>query len=1027
MPLSYDRKFTIGRGSELLYNEDLHYNYEAIRHILDTPKGKDATPTAKLDGALWLDKKKNELNTYVKPSNTWKNVFAEKFQIVDQITNELPPDHPVLGQLWIYNDVLMYYDGANWKPVKALEQDGSQFNLSVFENFSLVSPLWRIGNTILEDKLIYEFEDKERKYLQAKLDYAADSDMKGENKKWEYGHHCNIDDITLSSIIPDGKAQLLVPNIDVDRVFIDNDLNHAYDAPTKVCIEYPRKFLLHKTPSLVHVNPGRLTKITKRLVKIDRDNPLIKISAHNTEFYGFHGGDVHGDFLRPTAIVEEGYHPPRYDENGRLVIEKNDKVRREQDYEVMSNGIYLSYNASQHYDYILAISYEFSWFKSTGKLNHISNQSDSTTFYIQDYLGPMNVFVDGYNLEDPEYEEDNMSQVITVKHDVTKNEIGMMNTPFREYGFIRQIDLSYRGVIKTLREYKQPLVFVNGEAMSPTSLEFDGNYIYVAGTRLNMVWSVVDLYDNEKGAPMWFQYGIVNKTDADGNPAIEYDPSIVKNENSLIVFIDGLLVKKEDVKRKGVDGTLTVPSLKAGQEYIIIDDPTHRLYDETKIQPALPVGHLSESLVYLNGKLICNDTAVVTTESVEQLSEPAYAEKNTQGEVRFFVWSDLDHAAGEYRIWDEIEQVWKVLPAENVAEVESFVHSYENSVRAIKYNIPVSSDDDIQIYAFNYANAIEHPLIIRNIPYDFQEYDKTYSEWMKALEDGNDEAEVAARMKLDLARTERKDFKIKENYIPNIGSLSVWVNGVRQYDVIEWATGDGFSLPARTAGIVTYVIENPEKGATQVAQRDVLTYKNIVPNTVNVYRTGMPLYPGRVKLYIDGVRQPQDAYTILDNYTLLINDKKVMLIGSKNNYPDEPFIEEDGSVSTIHHTAADRILVEVTQDFDRQENHIYLDDKTSYEVSIEKYDLPIDMLEASDEIMIFVNGLFFGMRNLIGYMKDRYRGCIRLLDSDIVSRITSDPLYTYLKSNPKDMRLYKSTHDGKEYKPRTKEMLFDWR
>ena len=86
----------------------------------------------------------------------------------------------------------------------------------------------------------------------------------------------------------------------------------------------------------------------------------------------------------------------------------------------------------------------------------------------------------------------------------------------------------------------------------------------------------------------------------------------------------------------------------------------------------------------------------------------------------------------------------------------------------------------------------------------------------------------------------QKVFNIKDSYIPNIGSLSVWVNGIRQYDVIEFLDGTGFELPEPVTGVVTYVIERPEKGATTVATREILSEKNVVPNTINVYKTTKP-------------------------------------------------------------------------------------------------------------------------------------------------------------------------------------------
>ena len=75
LTLPYDRKFNKGRQSELFYNEDLSKNYEAIRHLLDTPTEEKGTPDAKIDGALWLNLKENALKRYHK--NTGK-IYSQK-------------------------------------------------------------------------------------------------------------------------------------------------------------------------------------------------------------------------------------------------------------------------------------------------------------------------------------------------------------------------------------------------------------------------------------------------------------------------------------------------------------------------------------------------------------------------------------------------------------------------------------------------------------------------------------------------------------------------------------------------------------------------------------------------------------------------------------------------------------------------------------------------------------------------------------------------------------------------------------
>lgn len=1154
MTLPYDRKFNVGRQSEQIFNEELHKMYESTKHLLDVPENKHSVPEAKLDGSLWLDRSKNELKSYNKATDTWNTIFQKKFQIVDQITNIFPPSNPVLGQLWLYNDVLMYFNGSEWKPVKALEQDGSQFNLAIFENFLLVSPLltrediidnedevtdestkeypdevgrdilrinrWKIFSdinsnltikyenriinryykeasidneslTIIdapqnavtlnewkifsdnEENLVITFNDilvarwvvdkqsikayilnnnvddnnsldiKDKinidnwsieydpddntlnlkyrgvlitdwskegnypgvpnydnlngakaedlfdKYIQGKIDYNSNSKYI-ETGKWLPDTNIPLEDINIEKIKLHGNSKILVPNIDVDRIFLDNYIDFSYKEITKICISYPNEILNMYRPSLVHINPGKLTKITKRLFKIDKDNPKIYTTAYQTEFYGFHGDSVYGDFLLPEY---------RQDDGGYIKL---------------SDSILLSHGQAQNYDYVLAVSYEFNWFKSTGILNHTSNNDKTSSYYIQNYAGPITVFTDGYNLEETSFEEDNMSHTITINENTDNIEdVSMIHAIKREYGFIRKIDIKNRAIIKVLTPYTKPLIYLNGEAIHPQlqDVEIDNNYIYVKNGLLNMAWAVVELYDREHNYDMNLDTGYVNKTDLLGNPIITFNPKKIDLEDDLILYVDGLLVKKEDLIINKSEGSITVEGLEIGQDYILLRDKYHYFYDESQLTPALPVGHLSESLVYVNGTLINNNTTINTTYSKEQIKDVAL-----HNEIKCFI--DLNNTEGEYCYYDDIEDTWMPLTTKEIREVKTFSYSYENTVRSVKFNIPISKKDDIHTFAFNYANAIEETLVIRNIP--------------SVYDDPNSKPYVE----------NQKVFMIKDSYIPNIGSLSVWVNGVRQYEVKEFLEGNGFELPESVTGVVTYVIERPEKGATTVATREILNQNNVIPNTINVYRTEKPLYPGRVLFYVNGIRQPQTAFTILDNYTIMVNDKDDMLIGNSNNYPTESVLNEYGQIVQVKHTKADKILIEVKQDFDRRENYIKLKPETISDILITEYNLPTEILEPSDEFMIFIDGLFMGLRKSFGYEVDKNRGVISLgirrdlenntndkteiTNIDVIDRIINDPLYTYFESHPDKKLEYENKH-GEAYKKKTRNVIFDWR
>mgnify|MGYP000973513401 CR=1 FL=1 len=392
LALPYPRRFNAGRGSELLYNEELHKSFEATRHLLDRPDDM-SVPKTQLDGALWLKREggRNELKTWVKSENRFVNIFAEKFQITDQITNTIIPSKPVRGQLWIRNDVLCYYDGHQWKPVKALSQDSAQFGMSIFNDYIFASPLWRQGNTVVTDKDIDKFMDIRRKYLQGKIDLAADSAVYGTGHKWKIGDKIDIDKPEIDDF-PEGLHQFVVPNIDMERVFLDDTLNHDYTKVNQFTITYKKDQLIDKIPSLIHVNPNKLVNIEKRLFRIDRGRPRIAISNQSTEYYGFKIESKQGDLLLPESEQDDG---------GYVVDGEN--------------GIILSRNQAQHYDFVLAVTFKFESDNSTGYMKYVNDRQKASSYYFPEFAGGNNIFIEGLALEGAEYSEDSKSQTVSIK------------------------------------------------------------------------------------------------------------------------------------------------------------------------------------------------------------------------------------------------------------------------------------------------------------------------------------------------------------------------------------------------------------------------------------------------------------------------------------------------------------------------------------------------------------------------------------------------------------------------------------
>ena len=1030
MGLPYSRKFTLGRQSELLYGEELHKNFESTKHLLDKPE--DGTePQPQLDGALWLKRTEqdNELKTFNKATHKFENVFKRKFQITDHITSVSPPQNPVPGQLWIYQGVMCWYTGSDWTPVKALIQDESQFSLAIFQDYQMVTPMNKIGSTVVHDEDIDNFKKARRQYLQRKIDVEHDSEYGADGTKWEIGTEYQYDSPVLADKVM-GVEQFIVPNLTVDRIFLNDRLDNNYTQQSQICIEYPKNVVANRTPSLIHMNPGKLTNIIKRLIKVDLTNPVIQIPTQNTEFYGFTIGHPEGHFLRPEIEQDDG------------------------GYIDMGDSIILSKEQSSCYNYVLAITFEFTWMRSSGILRRRNNRASSSSYTIQDYAGPINVFIDGFNLEPNQYSEDNLSETISINADTSNREIATMRSDKREFGYVRFVDLQNRAVVETMNAYESPLVFMNGQAMNAAvgDVSFEGHFFYVPNGQENMVWSIVELKDKKTGYDMMESAGTVSQTDKNGNAYIEYDK---KNDvpEDLILFVDGLLIKKGDLVIDEKKGTVTTAGLAVDQDYILLRDKNHNFYPESNLLPALEVDKLSESLVYDNGYLLCNDSAIAAKAS----SLTKYATIHNQ--IAVFLKEDpagpLD---GTFRRYDIHEGTWIDMTPQEIKDVLTVACSYQNTTASVSFNIPIDKAKDyIEIYAYCYASDIEHVLTIKNYPKDYvpEFKQKKMLEYTELGRYGkNDLLQIAHALYPEMLMSDLKAMPlsdlVKYTDMPYImqektfmtggnayeagkGSIAVYVNGIRQYNVYEMS--DGFELPENVTGNVTFVIEYPEDGNENTGKQVVLDETNLVPNMINVYKTDkVSFYPGRIAVYVDGLRQSQKTYSVLDNHTIIFTGS-TQLIGNHNNYPKEIIYDAAGRVSEMYHTNTDKILVEVKANTEWHEDTIELHwpkDGTANFASM--YEIPVgngtdvsaDILETQDEVLIYIDGLFMGLKRDQGYQLDKSKGVIRIIDSEVVNRLVTDPLFTYLKEHPGAMTAYKEKH-GKEYVPAKKTIILEWR
>lgn len=1229
-----------GRQSEVLFNGERHDVFEAVKHLIDYPKSAKATPVAKHRGALWLDQRTNQLYVWVGPGfkhervrNGWLPVFADKFQIFDEMMNDVPSSNPVVGQLWLYNGTLMYFDGSSWQPVKTLEQSDSQFNISAFSDFQIYAPLNRVGSAVVSDLELEAQLEMQRRYQNADPDLRTVLPVEI-SKRWNFGDEAVAQDV-IDFDLNDVSYQYLVPNMDVDRVFIDGKLDNNYIRQSKSVIQYKRSYLLDedgysdntpaishiKKPSLIHTNPGKLSNIRKRIFKIDRTNPKIMCPAYNTEFYGFKVGDIHGRFLVPTKTVDEA--SCEYKKLLNMTNEKNKEALQKKleelgysidglnagdmriesgDYEKQTDGIYLSHEATNNYDYVLAITHEFSWLNATGQLRQGDNRNGSSSYYVPQRLGSVNIFVNGFDYEDTYYTWDHKNETVTLADDVSSSknmDVAVLGVFAHEYGFIRDMNIAADNKsarISTIHRFLKPLIFVNGEVLNRSQWQYydrnlmaetdkPGTSFILYGIHRDMCWTVIDMqketvnYD-KNGAAISSEIedicieddGMVDKTDefidSFGQRAIPLPSDYsVKYEDSdtyrykrphIVLFVNGLMVKREDVYYDKTSHTITCEGLEPGMTYVILDDTSRQLYTEDMedgIMPSLSVGKIDASIVYHDGFII-NEPSSYRYEG----SEGFAATSALHGEIRAF------RNATEWKIFNAdkrddrkgIPGVWEKAEKGISSDVISFSNTYSNGATSISIakNLSELRNGELTIFGFKLANYIESPLtpvtcwlhknnsgktfikdagyadeyieLVKNASDDsvyINKIDPSNPDIMSRYKERNDMYYVFCFKAFDLWCEERdmrstgktlkeliaeykedskkhvdeysqylkgyfydgvymrtksdeytyvdlRDYArgtpwankafIGKNFNPESDYVMVWLNGVRQYpeknyviepefvgdilkgyniifghyegDTLVESVDDRGYTPVPVGkghytdttaeepicGMLTYIIQKPESGATKACRYIVLDNNNCINGSHNVYTTkdlkpeyidtetfmrdtshDFSLFPGNVTVYADGIRLPRGAYTVLDNYTIVINSDK-QFIGSKDSYPEHKYIDAYGNVKVHRHLRPEELLVEVRQESRWTERTIETDQSFNGDIYVlsDNSQLPVTILDTQDTILMFVDGLYHGLTQNDGYVIDKTLGAISIRDATVLNAMLKDDIETYLSLHP---------------------------
>lgn len=1017
----------VGRSSEELYNSELYKLFEVMQHIIDKPDDPNVGPLTSRDGALWLDRSVGG-DLKFKTDGTWKTVFNDRFRMICEILSPEEPSVPVSGQLWLNDGILMYFSGSEWLPVKSVNV-AAEFNLSAFEQFLIISPIKAAGKLVVDEdntnvgviqKLykeeVFKVIDPVKTYtLQNGTYYLSTNSVNVyvDGRKLPRSFYQEVDESNVkitntdalesssaakhtvvieyinkeaydqyepsavNSLVPsETHTQFLLPSVELDRFFIDGMHTHDYTELSDVAIEYPTAGLQGKLASAIHINPKKLTNIKKRLFKINPNNPVIPVTETNTEFYGIKSGI--GKFLL--------------------------KAKEHAEYSSVPLGIKLSEEAVLKYDFIETITYEFKNVKGNGTMTKGRVQlSETTSIYIGDISDSLCIFTQGLYLDEDVDNYVYEDGFIKLKMD-GKMDVGVIAFPKKETGTITSLNAKKEGIIHINKTYKRSLVFVYGENVDWSVADYtfdstDSSIIYVKDAKVGMKYAIVETHVDDPNEEMYVSSGIIQKDPDTQDTYIEIPPGSISEEDGVILFVNGLLIMKSDVTVDTANNRIEVSGgLKEGLSYMLLKDSSGRfIFSDYVSFNTIPLGHFSDAtLVYIENQLATDGRAVYTSRlpekgyegEIKQLltndSSDWYYYTNTNGWVMFTEEADIDLLNGTAASYTSDDYTINIL--QNFGKKECVYYSYQ------------------------YANSVEQPLL-RGV--------------IKSL-------------------ATKEEYRTAFNHVfpANKNALSIWQNGLRQYPD---TTGDPenfngvlevgnslFKMPNPIDGIIFYVVEKPEGTETKSCERQILTYKDVIEGTSNVFKTDISLYPGNVRVFVSGLRQPESAFKIIDNYRIMIKDEVLAYPG---NFPKETIELEDGSFIEIEHQHPDSILIEVRQDYGLKEITLPVRYAGQNEWSVAAVDsnditkggdgLPESIIDSKDFVMIYINGLAYGK----DYKIDADQQKIILTNETITSTLGVDPLDEFFRSNPDEYEAWRIQNGGKEYiaKEITDTITFEWR
>lgn len=723
-------------------------------------------------------------------------------------------------------------------------------------------------------------------------------------------------------------SQFIIPCTRKNRVFLDNELMDTHQVINPVAFQHNKAELVGKHVSAVHVDPQPLKNVRQYLIRLNDagTEQHIKIPHLNCEYYAFNG--AYGDFLIPRD---------------------SDLIPR--DYRIASDvGVILEQHVAQNYDFVLIVQYEFGWFKRSGKLNTYQGiLAASDTYYVGKLNMPFTLFAQSLNLEEGGYVYDRVAGTLTVPGSAVLG-LSMVEAYKREYGFVAWQTPEGFGIVKARHAYEEPLLLINGMAQKKNSdytvaIVSGKPVFHVIGAKRNMLYTIIETKmttDDVNEITTFITDGV-----AEGSTI-----NVGAIDANFLLFVNGFLLTGADRSYNG--SVITVPHMIAGHKYIVYRSELGimSLIEDFDKYTAVNTAKFDASLVFANNKLIGNGS-MVKIRSVEDFVTNEYDLKGVRHEwlVEGRIVCEEAHYNHDlekevpvvYKEYDGTQWVTIVNPADK-NKLDQLFGGYENQVNALVFKDNSLLGQSVKGYLYNFSSTIER------------------GAWLASFNQSFDGSPRIVTM------LPGHSFIQGEHN----NSLSVYTNGLRQYEVEQLVgTNNQFVIPAgigsaekTETATVSYISEPLLSNSYYAAHREILTYANKITGHNNLYRTStVSMHPGHVSVYIGGLRQSQEAYSIIDNHRILFKgtpaggDTSSLV---KNELKEVIGYEMPGFYGGITLNQLDEILIEVKRDPWIQEMTFYTKELHKAEYRIFEGDIDATVIDTQDIVKIYVNGLFVG-------------------------------------------------------------------